>query len=70
MIGMPGPFELVVLLIIAVLLFGKRLPSLAYSAGNSIVQFKKGFKECELEVAEIENQVKTVQSELKEELKV
>lgn len=64
MIGMPGPFELCVIGIIAVLLFGKRLPSLAYSAGNSIVQFKKGFKECELEVKEIENELKNTQKEI------
>ena len=56
-VGMPGPFELGVILIIAVLLFGGRLPKLAYSAGNSIVQFKKGFKECELEIAETEKEL-------------
>lgn len=60
MIGMPGPVELCVIGVIAVLLFGKRLPSLAYSAGNSIVQFKKGFKECELEVKEIEDELKNM----------
>ena len=66
MIGMPGPFELVVILIIAVLLFGKRLPSLAYSAGNSLVQFKKGFKECELEMVETEKELTQASRDLKE----
>jgi len=66
MLGMPGPLELVVILVIAVLLFGKRLPTLAYSAGNSIVQFKKGFKECELELVETEKEITTATKELKE----
>ncbi len=41
----PGPLELVVLLIIAVLLFGKRLPEIARGMGNSVMEFKRGLKE-------------------------
>lgn len=41
-IGMPGPAELAVIAIIAVLLFGNKLPGIAKSAGKSLVEFKKG----------------------------
>jgi len=37
-----GPMELLVLGIIAVVLFGKRLPDMAKYLGKSVVEFKKG----------------------------
>lgn len=43
----PGPLELVVILIIAVLLFGKRLPEIARGMGKSLHEFRKGLKEAE-----------------------
>lgn len=42
--GMPGPVELIVLALIVLLLFGKRLPSTMRSLGQSIVEFKRGVK--------------------------
>ena len=42
--GMPGPVELLVLGMIVLLLFGKRLPSTMRSLGQSIVEFKRGVK--------------------------
>jgi sec-independent protein translocase protein TatA len=37
-----GPMELVILATVALLLFGKRLPSVMKSLGQGIKEFKKG----------------------------
>jgi sec-independent protein translocase protein TatA len=47
-----GTGEMFIFGIIAVILFGGRLPSVARSLGKSIVEFKKG-------MADLENEVKT-----------
>ncbi|MFH1267533.1 MAG: twin-arginine translocase TatA/TatE family subunit [Planctomycetota bacterium] len=38
----PGPTEMVIVMAIALLLFGNRLPSVMRSLGRGIVEFKKG----------------------------
>jgi len=40
-----GPMELVVIGIIALLIFGPRLPSVMRSLGKGIVEFKKGLRD-------------------------
>ncbi|QGQ21573.1 twin-arginine translocase TatA/TatE family subunit [Gimesia benthica] len=47
MFGFPGWIEVVIILGIVLLLFGKRLPGVMNSLGRSIVEFKKGAKEGE-----------------------
>jgi sec-independent protein translocase protein TatA len=42
-----GIWELLLILAVILLLFGSRLPNLARSMGQSIVEFKKGIKELE-----------------------
>jgi len=46
----PGPPEMIIILVIAVLLFGKRLPEVARSLGRSMVEFKKGVRGIEDEI--------------------
>lgn len=45
-----GPVQLLVILIVALLLFGKRLPEVARSMGRSIQEFKKGLNEAQREI--------------------
>ena len=42
LIGLPGWAELLVVAFVGLLLFGKRLPEVARSLGQSIVEFKQG----------------------------
>lgn len=45
-IGMPGPTEMIIVLVICLLLFGgSRLPSLMRNLGASAREFQKGVKE-------------------------
>jgi len=50
-----GPMEWIVLLVIALLLFGKRLPEVGKSLGKGIVEFKKGLKGVEDDVEQRSN---------------
>lgn len=52
-----GTIEIAVVGCIAVMLFGGRLPKLARSVGQSIVEFKRGFLEVEQECREIEHAI-------------
>ena len=47
-----SPVTLVVVLFIAILLFGHKLPSVARSLGSSVSEFKKGVRESEAEAAQ------------------
>ena len=40
-----GPWEYVIILVVVLLLFGKKLPTAAKSLGQSFVAFKKGIKD-------------------------
>jgi sec-independent protein translocase protein TatA len=57
-ISAPGPFEILVILIVAILIFGKRLPEIGRSMGKSLVEFKKGLQEVKDTKETIENEVK------------
>jgi sec-independent protein translocase protein TatA len=54
----PGPLEIIVILIIAILIFGRRLPDIARSMGRSLNEFKKGIREAKDTKEDIENDVK------------
>lgn len=50
--GIPGGPELLIIVLIAVLLFGaNKIPQLARSSGEAIGEFKKGREEIESELA-------------------
>lgn len=44
-IGFGGPWELAIIAVIVLILFGKRLPGAAKSLGQSFSEFKKGIKQ-------------------------
>ena len=45
-----GPQEMLIIVILGVLLFGKRLPDVGRSTGKSIVEFKNGIRGVEDEL--------------------
>lgn len=54
--GLPGGSEWIIILIIGLLLFGRRLPEVGRSIGQSIVEFKKGLKGVADDVEQASNQ--------------
>ena len=56
-IGMPGLFEWIIIGGIGLLIFGKRLPEVGRSVGQMIVQFKRGMKDVETDVDDVDRQI-------------
>jgi len=48
--SLPGGIEWLIILIIALLIFGPRLPSVMRSLGKSMSEFKKGMRDTEDEI--------------------
>jgi len=48
----PSLWEIIMILLVGLLLFGRRLPEVGRSLGKSIVEFKKGLKDVSTEVEE------------------
>lgn len=51
-LNLPGGWEWIILVVIGLLLFGRRLPEVGRSLGKSIVEFKRGIRDIEEEVDE------------------
>ncbi len=65
----PGPLELGIILVIAVLLFGRRLPEIARGLGKSLTEFKKGVHEVEETKDDLVSDVKKIKDEVVEDVK-
>jgi sec-independent protein translocase protein TatA len=63
-IGMPAGYEWLVILVIALLIFGKRLPDIAKSVGRSMSEFKKGVEEGKSVKDEFTNEVKKLKDDV------
>ena len=46
----PGPLEMIFILGVLVLLFGRKLPEIARNIGRSLTEFKKGVKDSQDEI--------------------
>jgi len=63
-LSMPGHTEWLVILVIALLIFGKRLPELARSVGKSLTEFKKGINEAKESTDEVADDVKKIKNDV------
>lgn len=53
----PGPWELAIVLIVALVIFGRRLPEVGRSLGQGLVEFKKGLKGVKDEMDSVDEEV-------------
>jgi sec-independent protein translocase protein TatA len=65
----PGPVEVIVILVVALLIFGRRLPEIARNIGKSLTEFKKGVHEAKEVKDDLENDVKEIKDEVVKEVK-
>lgn len=60
--GLPMGVEWIIILVVALLIFGKRLPEVGKSLGKGIVEFKRGLKGVQDEVDEVSREVEDASS--------
>jgi sec-independent protein translocase protein TatA len=67
-VGLPQGWEWIVILIVAVLIFGRRLPEVARNLGRSISDFKKGMKDASEAKDDVANEAKNAIDDVKKEI--
>ena len=60
----PGPVEIIVILVVALLIFGRRLPEIARNVGKSMTEFKKGINEAKEVKDDLEKDVKEIKDDI------
>lgn len=63
--GMPGGIEMAAIAMVGLLIFGRKLPGIARSVGQSIIEFKKGLKGITDDVTEVKDEIKQIEGEIK-----
>ena len=62
--AIPGGWEWIIILVVALLIFGRRLPEIARSIGKSLTEFKKGVNEAKNTKDDLEKDVKELKDEI------
>ena len=64
--GMPGGMEILLILVVLALLFGvKKIPQIAHAFGKSLSEFKRGKKEGQKLLKELDAELQEVSNEVK-----
>jgi len=64
----PGPIEVIVILVVALLIFGRRLPEIARNVGKSLTEFKRGINEAKEAKDDVESDVRQMTDDVRKEV--